>query len=731
MRPPPRNGPTDLPVARLRLGRGALLLLSVVFVLDGAGGLGVLPFPHVVDHIYQVSLAAALVGVCLAVGRRLLGLFRVDTPDPLDRLLVSVVLGAGALSVVFLAVGLTGLLSTPVLVAILVLAAGWARRELWGIPRFLGRVAGAVPRSVMLIAGLIGLALVVRGLMPPTDWDSLMYHLHLPEEFLEQGRIFLPGDTLHVAFTGSIHMLYLPLLALGGASAPALLSVAFGLMVPLAVYRLGRRVAGEISAEMAGIAIWGTAAVALVAATPRVDLSLVLFLTVAHGVLYGALADQIDWRRLLLAAVLLGLSVTVKYQAGAYILGLSPLIVWSLLSSGSDRRTGWRAFLAFGGVLAAVALPWFAKNWLLLDAPFYPFLADLQLPPWLSDLHGTRSVPSSVDIAAFGALSEVRRPFDIVDAFLDPGSMSPEAEAAHYHLSPLLLLLPAWVAWIRDRDLAWLLVPGLGYVAVVLSVSPRTNLRYLLPAVPPLTVAASALAVRILGWGLDRFGPEGEHRAAGTRGAANRPAPRERRLTVAALALAAASLIPTGLSLYRWLPGEVSMAHLAGLESRTAYLSQRRSPAMVVRAGLTEFGERPMPDDARVLMLFEAREYHFGVPALQDPLLTNWALLAPLRGRLGCLRAADVTHVLVATGVLDYYFRRGLRPRTVRWPSFESFADECLVRELEASGFTLYRIAPPPEQRPPARGLGEGPGRERASTAADHAPATSRTGEGR
>lgn len=155
-----------------------------------------------------------------------------------------------------------------------------------------------------------------------------------------------------------------------------------------------------------------------------------------------------------------------------------------------------------------------------------------------------------------------------------------------------------------------------------------------------------------------------------------------------------ASLIPTGVSLYQWLPDEVSLAYLAGRESRTAYLSQRRDPAMVARAGLTDFGEQPIPEDARVLMLFEAREHHFDVPAVQDPLLTNWSLLAPLRGRLDCLRATDVTHVLVGTGVLEYYVRRGLDPKTVRWPSFRDFARRCLETMLEAPGFRLYRVGP-------------------------------------
>ena len=50
-----------------------------------------------------------------------------------------------------------------------------------------------------------------------------MYHLRVPAQFLEAGRIYLLEDNLHVAYVQLVHMLYLPLLAYGSTSGPALL----------------------------------------------------------------------------------------------------------------------------------------------------------------------------------------------------------------------------------------------------------------------------------------------------------------------------------------------------------------------------------------------------------------------------------------------------------------------------------------------------------------------------
>lgn len=680
--------------SRLAIGAAgvAAVLLAAHLRVEAAGS-GFQGPLLLLDHLYQVVLAGAFTVLCSAVGHRMTTVSGLEDLGPVDRFVVSIPLGAGLIALVFLGLGSVGVLAFPVVLGILALCGWWARREIAGVPELVSRVVRGVPAPVLVVAGLVGAALILSAVAPPTDWDSLMYHLHLPERFLEEGGIFRPDDTQHVAFVGLAHMLYMPLLELGGTSAPALLSLLFGLLLPLAVYRLARRVAGLAASEMAGVAVWGTAAVAMVAVTARVDVILLVFLTVGHLAVCEAIGGEGGRRWLLLAAVLLGLAVGVKYQAGGYVLALAPLVVWSVVEGSAGTRVGWRGLLVFGGVLAAVALPWFVKNWIVLDAPFYPFLAERQLPTWLADLHGSRSVPEAVGSGVFGALKEIRRPFGVVEAYLHPGRLSPEGEAAHYRPSPLLLLIPAWVAWLRDRDLAWLLVPGLGYVALILVISPRTNLRYLLPAIPPLTVAASVMAVRIVDRGLDRFGSSTPRRD-GREGEGDSPrATRHRhRLRAAAVALALASLVPTGMSLYQWLPGEVSLSHLAGAESRRAYLSQRRNPAMVTEAGLTDFGDRPLPEDPRVLMMFEARELHFTVPAYQDPLLTNWALLAPIRRRLDCLRATEITHVLVGTGVLGYYFDRGLSPETVRWPSFLDFADRCLERELEVPGHVLYRV---------------------------------------
>ena len=186
-------------------------------------------------HLITLVGVAALLSVCAGIGAACLRPCALSPLRPLLRLPVAVLLGAGCLALTLLAAGAAGWLHTPVLAALLLLAALGVRHDIAALPRLL-RDAGRELMSIVppLLLGLFaGVALlqVVLALGPPADYDSLMYHVDLPVEFLRAGGIHLPPDNLHVAQVGLAHMLYLPLIELAGYSAPAVLELAFAILV--------------------------------------------------------------------------------------------------------------------------------------------------------------------------------------------------------------------------------------------------------------------------------------------------------------------------------------------------------------------------------------------------------------------------------------------------------------------------------------------------------------------
>jgi hypothetical protein len=635
-----------------------------------------------VDNLFSVALALALLALCAAVGRWALRRFRLGFDEPLQELTFSTAVGAAVVSVSILVTGLLALLNPPVVVGVLLAWALVAREDLASLPRLLARGVGYVRSrsghsaywtAGALVFGLVAGVLLVQAVAPPTDWDSLMYHLQVPRRFLEAGRIFVPEDNLHVAFVGLAQMLYIPLLALKSPAAAAVLSALFALLLGLAVFSLAARFFSGAAASLSFITVWATTSVLLVAITPRIDVTLALYLFLGHYALLIALDEPARRSRFYLAAVLIGSAVGIKYHALAYALALGPLVLWLAFANERVPRGTLRALAVFSLVAVAAAAPWLVKNWILLGAPLYPFFAEGMLQPWLASLYGTTAIPGSVDPDALRAIGQARMPFNLIHLFTAPGRLTVEQEGVFYHMNLLYLLLPLSVLFIRNKTLTWLVVTAVGYLLIVILPFPTTNLRYLIPAFAPLTIAAAFIAVRLS----NRF----------------LSADAARLLIIA---LAALSLFPSAKAMYFWLRKSDVLGYLVGATSQREYLQT----GFYLYSQLVQATNERVPPDGKVLLLFEARGYYFEPAVIQDNVLTNWPFLAPKTVEdSGCLRSTGITHVLFNGLAVRYYASRGTDPRVFRFDLLNEFAARCLAVVHRGRGFTLLRLLPEP--RPP------------------------------
>ncbi len=147
-----------------------------------------------------------------------------------------------------------------------------------------------------------------------------------------------------------------------------------------------------------------------------------------------------------------------------------------------------------------------------------------------------------------------------------------------------------------------------------MAIEPSTNLRYFIPAVPPLTLAAA--------WGATRL------------------AARAGRARRAALALAAtASLGFAAFAAVAMLSRGDQLRNDAGLLSSADYL-RRELPSL---GDVTEDANRLLAPGDRILFLFEARSFYFDTPVIPDDFASNWPRLA--RGlRAGVMPAPGRLH---------------------------------------------------------------------------------------
>ena len=230
------------------------------------------------------------------------------------------------------------------------------------------------PLAAMAVA-LPLLAALWMCLVPPHQYDSLVYHLALPQAYLREGRLFAPPGIVYAHFPQNGEMLFSLALLLGS---DLLAQMYMWLSTVLAiwwVFALGRREAPMSAVALAAIFIATHSAVLLMSSTTYVEPLVMLWITAA------ALSFE-RWRGLaprggaprgwlILAAIFTGLALGTKYYAGigAAAFGLRLLYAWAL-----DRRRERAVDLAlFTGIVTALFAPWLIKNWVCVRNPFFPF----------------------------------------------------------------------------------------------------------------------------------------------------------------------------------------------------------------------------------------------------------------------------------------------------------------------------------------------------------------------
>lgn len=654
------------------LGGGVVVCVAHVMTLSSpfqAAGLLL-----VLDHAFALALTLALSALAMSVGQFMFRRASFDLPSGLEGMVLSLALGFGVLAVLILVLAAVGLLHPLSLVTLLfsvwfVVRREWPQAAARAVSSWRELLQGPGPSLAIILVAGIALLLLLRSLAPATDYDSLMYHLRIPRQFLQKGALHVPADNLHVAYVGLWHMLYLVPLALGAEAACAILNVIAALCLTGLLLMTGRKLFSRSAGTLAMVAFWGSPMAFLVAATPKVDLPLSLFVYLAHyALLEGGGKDRKSLSWTALAGLYFGMAVGVKILALPYLAAVTPLLLFRACGSRWSVRVDPRSIAVFFSAVLLACTPWMLKNWVLLGAPLYPYFADRILPPWLAAIQGSSTIPPELGSDVLRPLLTARKPFHLLDWFLSPGNLTPEGEGGAYRANFLFLGLLAGAALFRHLAFAAVAGPPLLYLLLIVVWNPLLNLRYLLPAFPALTLAAAQAFVS----GVSRL--------------------RRPRLTSPLLSLlAVATLVPTGWSAIERIQATRPLSLALGLVSRESYLLRSDDPETSSYAAMTRWVDRHVPRDATILFLFEARGYRFQPRVLQDNVATNWPLLVSVLADSQCLASWGVSHVLVGTGTLEYFRRRGFDPAYILWDRFPAFRERCLELVERTRGFELYR----------------------------------------
>ncbi|OGR73831.1 MAG: hypothetical protein A2179_01500 [Elusimicrobia bacterium GWC2_63_65] len=571
-------------------------------------------FKAVPGHLAVLLSALFFVIACAAFGSFLLrSVFKPGRLSPCEDAALSAALGLGVIGHLVLGLAAAGLLSKgPVrLLVAAAFAVGVFSRRYFPEPEAEAEPAFKPGLTDLLALALLAAALLLNlagSLSPEIFYDSLVYHLAVPNFYAIKGRLAdMPYNLYSNLFL--LHgMLYSAGLLLKDEMVPKLINYAAGVLSLVAVIGVGRRHFSLRAGLWAGLIFYTVTHALMASWSAGTEWLLTLF---SISALAAALRHEPgSYRFLLLAAFFSGCGMAVKTTGLFPAVGTGLVLLWR---SRSDRGAALKAALVFAGVAALPVLPWLAKNWLYRGNPFFPFLTSVF---GLSGADPDKLHAFMVETRQMGALelkAWLLHPWNItMGALLNSNYFTPLFLA----LLPLLFLLqpagtvPFWIYFLCG----WLLWSF-----------ASTMVRFLMPAYPAAALLiAAALDSR-------------QHQAL------------RKTLSVLVLFSCALCLYWAALMLYsqgRWRP-------VFGLIDKETYLSVTQPTYPYSHYKAIQFINNDLPAGAKTLIIGDARGAYFKkdfvVSSVFDktPIVEYAAASASGEELYSRLKAEGVTHLLL------------------------------------------------------------------------------------
>lgn len=363
----------------------------------------------VIGDSFRILLAAFVIsGATWACGRRLRSWLALDLPDAWVRFAFDFGLGVVLLGLFWVGTGLERLWFMPIWMT------GWAlfligsALELWSLFKdgVKWSVEGLFPREAsyrfLLVIGILYfLFSVTQNLDPETFYDSMVYHLAVPQYWLSHHGLhdFPTNFFSNFPFGGEIYFLN-GLVFQGTETAKVLHAVSFGVCALLAGgwarelagaglglgqprpsprhtqgSPLDSKVSGQGGGEQAG---WLTLGLVLTFPLLAINtwstqvegfltLFLILFLYALVRFVRGG--SELGWG--LAAGFFGGLAIAVKYTA--VLVGGSALLILAFQEPSLFKKEKWKFWLAAAMGCLLLAGPWVLKNLVYTGNPFFPY----------------------------------------------------------------------------------------------------------------------------------------------------------------------------------------------------------------------------------------------------------------------------------------------------------------------------------------------------------------------
>lgn len=227
-------------------------------------------------------------------------------------------------------------------------------------------VSGA--RYWMLIALIPMLSSLIGALAPPTQYDSLVYHLAFPKVYLESGKILFVPHNFYFSFPQNMEMLYQSAVSIDSDILANLIHWTFLALISFQVYTFSKRYLNRETGILAALIWFFTPLVLFLSTGTYIDLGLAFFVFLSfYNIILFNESKHDFW--LYSAGFFAGTALGIKYTA------VIPVLLLMLLTAyeSKDSKAGAVNALKYLAVVLLLFSPWLLKNILFLNNPIAPW----------------------------------------------------------------------------------------------------------------------------------------------------------------------------------------------------------------------------------------------------------------------------------------------------------------------------------------------------------------------
>ena len=337
------------------------------------------------EHLITFLLLCSFLLVSFAIGRRVWGLFRIETLSLLETFLFSMGIGLGVLMYSTLLLAAIGLLYTW---------AGYGLLIILGIASITGLklrlptkkkpIKKQKENSFTWIEKIICVGIIltlvvcfVSCLTPNVAWDAAVYHLNAPKMYIQAHQLIYIPLNLCSNMPLNIEMLYTLSMLIQGIQLANLIHLSFCILILLSIYAFSVRYFNKQAGLLAAAIFLANPVTIFEISIAYIDLALAFYYLLA---LYGFFLwmDSKKQGFIPLMAIFSGIEMGIKYTGvfGGFAIVIGIILKMWLIDKAKFSKI-LKNVLLFAGVSFLPFAPWLIKSYIFTGNPVYPMLYDI------------------------------------------------------------------------------------------------------------------------------------------------------------------------------------------------------------------------------------------------------------------------------------------------------------------------------------------------------------------